>query len=769
MISLLSKFTLLLSFYLVCANLNSNRILEEEEVVDDCVEFYVNIIPVRLENLKAPIDFEKELIRLGYYEPRHKYEFEVCKEDDLNDCQLRYSDSENYTVLKSDRDYKKVTQRYELHGKSIYRTHSYVFKYETVKLKLDEGLIKGENGEADSCKEGYRSCGKFNRGEFEPYTILCFPEEYDCPFKDIKGASDELSGYTEHIKLEDNIILNFVRFTENDYILSLFTGFMYIPMSQRENLNNLPFTFTHNTSAKYQSIFGSSGMIDLRELLKENNIHSHFLDFYLKGIKIDTNTTFQVSLSARFESIKNIERKCGVKEEPREEYEFDDYDGDCISMIEHITPIKANGTEKIYEKDVLQLANYVPFNQYEHFLCKTSNKSDCKLEYNNDSIYEKMYYDKDYDLMNTTFIGDTAKPVYLYYGKAFKVDKINIHFKESFDTELYKCKDEYRACARIKHHPWATLLCVPKMSYCPFSDTIGDMYIKGDPYYEEMYPYNFGYKNPDRDVISFHFGRYKMNDTVNYITKGLFLRNGFRDKFYEIFPFYISEYYKGVKPVAAYQDRVTNMERVFTENGIPTKFVKLYYPDENYQTELADDRKTRMYLMAHVDYFKNEELVCEEPSSNNEVILYAVWTDKDKSESKDDETPQKTDAESQGDNEGPNVTPEVTQKPGENEGPDVTPQVTDKPGENEGPDVTPQVTEKPTQYDGPDITPEVTEKPIENEEPEVPPGNIGEEEEGENEDEDKITEDKNEDMKNYMIFGLLFLSIILLIALIFIK
>ena len=52
------------------------------------------------------------------------------KEDDPNDCQLKYSDNEIYTVKKSDGKYKNVTEIIELHGRSIYRTHSYIFKYE---------------------------------------------------------------------------------------------------------------------------------------------------------------------------------------------------------------------------------------------------------------------------------------------------------------------------------------------------------------------------------------------------------------------------------------------------------------------------------------------------------------------------------------------------------------------------------------------------------------------------------------------------------------
>ncbi len=72
------------------------------------------------------------------------------KEDDSNDCQLKYSDNETYTVKKSDRKYKNVTKRIELHGRSIYRTHSYIFKYESVKLRLNEGLSEDRT----SCIDG---------------------------------------------------------------------------------------------------------------------------------------------------------------------------------------------------------------------------------------------------------------------------------------------------------------------------------------------------------------------------------------------------------------------------------------------------------------------------------------------------------------------------------------------------------------------------------------------------------------------------------------
>ena len=55
---------------------------------------------------------------LWYYQSRTKYQFKVSKEDNLSDCQLLYSNNRNYTVLASDRDYKKVFEKYEMN--SIY-------------------------------------------------------------------------------------------------------------------------------------------------------------------------------------------------------------------------------------------------------------------------------------------------------------------------------------------------------------------------------------------------------------------------------------------------------------------------------------------------------------------------------------------------------------------------------------------------------------------------------------------------------------------------
>jgi len=72
------------------------------------------------------------------------------------------------------------------------------------------------------------------------------------------------------------------------------------------------------------------------------------------------------------------------------------------------------------------------------------------------------------------------------------------------------------------------------------------------------------------------------------------------------------------------------MEKIFTENGIPTNYVKLYYPDDNYLYSVFDERKTRMYISAEMQHFNNLELKCEEPTSEKEVILYGIWVDTNK-------------------------------------------------------------------------------------------------------------------------------------------
>ena len=113
-----SHLLIFICFVLTCSNNLSNRNLEED-VIDDCFEFITKLIPVRLENLEKPIDFENELLPLGYYQSKAKYEFKVCKESNLNDCVLRYSNETTYTPIPSDRDYKKTTGTYEMHGKTL--------------------------------------------------------------------------------------------------------------------------------------------------------------------------------------------------------------------------------------------------------------------------------------------------------------------------------------------------------------------------------------------------------------------------------------------------------------------------------------------------------------------------------------------------------------------------------------------------------------------------------------------------------------------------
>ncbi|MBO6243880.1 MAG: hypothetical protein J6O41_04875, partial [Clostridia bacterium] len=396
-------------------------------------------------------------------------------------------------------------------------------------------------------------------------------------------------------------------------------------MSQQENLANLPFDFTPTTSSKRESVF-SGDEIDLRELLKENNIYSHYLDFYLKGIGIDTNSTFRLYFQVRFQNIyTDLERKCYNKKEEKEEYVYNNYDNDCLTMIEHIEPIKMNSTEKIYEKDVFKLAEYIPKYDYEHYLCKESNSSECQIKYSNDETYQKDEDDEyyNYELKNTTYIKDTRKPVYIFKRYAYRVKRLNIHFKDTFDISLYKCKSGYKACARIKHHPWATLLCIPNGHYCPMNDIVGDEHRGTDQDFKK-WPYNF---KADEDEIKFHFNRYEMNNTIDFIAKSIYLRNGDYENFDKLFSFSLGTNVRGRKEILAFRNRVDNMEKIFTENGIPTNYVKLYYPDDNKSKSNVDDRKTRMYICAESLHYKDVELVCDEPTSEKEVILYGIWVD----------------------------------------------------------------------------------------------------------------------------------------------
>ena len=47
-------------------------------------------------------------------------------------------------------------------------------------------------------------------------------------------------------------------------------------------------------------------------------------------------------------------------------YLKDNYGNGFLSMIEHIRPKNASGPEKLYERDVLKLAHYIPKFEYEH-------------------------------------------------------------------------------------------------------------------------------------------------------------------------------------------------------------------------------------------------------------------------------------------------------------------------------------------------------------------------------------------------------------------
>ena len=79
MTRLFPKFIFVLYFCLVCSNLKSNRNLEDEEEIDECLEFITDIFPVRLENLKEPIDYSKKVFRLGYYQPKTNMNLQFVK------------------------------------------------------------------------------------------------------------------------------------------------------------------------------------------------------------------------------------------------------------------------------------------------------------------------------------------------------------------------------------------------------------------------------------------------------------------------------------------------------------------------------------------------------------------------------------------------------------------------------------------------------------------------------------------------------------------
>ena len=71
-----------------------------------------------------------------------------------------------------------------------------------------------------------------------------------------------------------------------------------------------------------------------------NNIYSYYLDHYLKNVALDSSGQHRLYFNAKFENIAGLEKKCKLKQEQREEYEWDLYDDDCITMIENIYPTK---------------------------------------------------------------------------------------------------------------------------------------------------------------------------------------------------------------------------------------------------------------------------------------------------------------------------------------------------------------------------------------------------------------------------------------------
>ena len=158
---------------------------------------------------------------------------------------------------------------------------------------------------------------------------------------------------------------------------------------------------------------------------------------------------------------------------------------------------------------------------------------------------------------------------------------------------------------------------MPTTNYCPFNDIVGDEFMGSDANMKK-WPYNF---KADEDQIKFHFNRYKMNDTIDFVAKSIYLRKGIQNEFDELFPFSLGTWTRGSKEILAFRNRVDNMEKIFTENGIPTNFVKLNYPNDNYLYSKFDDRKTRMYMCAERHHYKDVELVCEEPTSEKEVNL----------------------------------------------------------------------------------------------------------------------------------------------------
>ena len=72
MARLFPRLIFMLYFCLVYPNILPNGNLEDAEEIDECLEFITDIIPQRLENLKEPISYSKNIFRLRYYKPRTK-------------------------------------------------------------------------------------------------------------------------------------------------------------------------------------------------------------------------------------------------------------------------------------------------------------------------------------------------------------------------------------------------------------------------------------------------------------------------------------------------------------------------------------------------------------------------------------------------------------------------------------------------------------------------------------------------------------------------
>ena len=92
------------------------------------------------------------------------------------------------------------------------------------------------------------------------------------------------------------------------------------------------------------------------------------------------------------------------------------------------------------------------------------------------------------------------------------------------------------------------------MDYCPINEIIGDMFTN-DVNDNRKYPENFGYNGK----AFFYFNRYKMNDTLNWVFRTLYLRTNYA-YFYEEIPYCnVGSYVRGFKEITAYKNRVQKM------------------------------------------------------------------------------------------------------------------------------------------------------------------------------------------------------------------